>query len=87
MNKVMELKTHTTTHLERSINNLKECAELLADEPETVAGGGQITILFSESIDRESGLIQSNINIYHTCDSSFKAIGAMHRAINHFMNT
>lgn len=86
MNKVTELKTHTATHLERAKQNLKDCAEFIEETPEVVAGGGQITILFSETIDREDGLIKSNIHVYHTCDSSFKAIGAMHRAINYFMN-
>lgn len=84
LNKVVGLKTHTDVHLERAVANLRECAEMLENEPELIAGGGVVTITFYEFVDKETGLIKSSVDVYHTCDSALKVGGALQRAVNLF---
>ena len=86
MSKVVGLKTHTDVHLERAIANLRECAEMIEKEPELISGGGVVTITFYEYVDKESGMIKSSVDIYHTCDSALKVLGAIQRAQDIFIN-
>ena len=86
MNKVVGLKTHTDVHLERAVANLRECAEMIEKEPELISGGGVVTITFYEFVDKETGLIKSSVDVYHTCDSALKVIGAIQRAQNIYIN-
>ena len=85
MNKVVGLKTNTDVHLEKAIANLRECAEMIENEPELISGGGVVTITFYEFIDKETGLIKSSVDVRHTCDSALKVLGAMQRATNIFI--
>ena len=82
MSKVVGLKTNTDVHFERAISNLRECAEMIEKEPELISGGGVVTITFYEFIDKDTGLIKSSVDVYHTCDSALKVVGAMQRALN-----
>lgn len=87
MKTVVGLKTHTATQVERATANLRECADMIEEDPELISGGGVVTITFYEFIDKDTGLIKSSVDVYHTCESALKVIGAIQRAQNIYTNT